>query len=145
MLFRSNKQAQAQLDAGSNNALVLAGMGWHKGVIGIVAGRLAEKYHCPVLVTSLDEMGVQPGVGSGRSIPGFNLAQALQACDPYLLGHGGHAAAAGFQCETENIDRFRIAFCEYADAQSSGTMQQAELNIDAEVPLSGLPCRPWNR
>ena len=134
----ANKQAQAQLDAGSHSALVLAGMGWHKGVIGIVAGRLAEKYHCPVLVTSLDEMGVQPGVGSGRSIQGFNLAQALQACDPFLVGHGGHAAAAGFQCESENIDRFRIAFCEYADAQSSGAMQQAELNIDAEVPLSGL-------
>ena len=134
----ANKQAQAQLDAGSHSALVLGGTGWHKGVIGIVAGRLAEKYHCPVLVTSLDEMGVQPGVGSGRSIPGFNLVRALQACDPYLLGHGGHAAAAGFQCEADNLDRFRIAFCEYVDAQSNGATQQLDLNIDAEVPLSGL-------
>ncbi len=134
----ANKQAQAQLDAGSDSALVLAGAGWHKGVIGIVAGRLAEKYHCPVLVTALDEMGVQPGVGSGRSIPGFNLAQALDACDAFLLGHGGHAAAAGFQCSSENIERFRIAFCEYADTQCNGEMHQVDLKIDAEVPLSGL-------
>ena len=134
----ANKQAQAQLDAGSHSALVLAAPGWHKGVIGIVAGRLAEKYHCPVLVASLDEMGIQPGVGSGRSIPGFNLAEALEACDAFLLGHGGHAAAAGFQCTTENIDQFRIAFCEYADTQCDGEMRQADLKIDAEVPLSGL-------
>ncbi|MDE0939472.1 MAG: single-stranded-DNA-specific exonuclease RecJ [Pirellulales bacterium] len=134
----ANKQAQAQLDAGSHSALVLAAPGWHKGVIGIVAGRLAEKYHCPVLVASLDEMGIQPGVGSGRSIPGFNLAEALEACDAFLLGHGGHAAAAGFQCTTENMDPFRIAFCEYADTQCDGDMRQADLKIDAEVPLSGL-------
>ena len=134
----ANKQAQAQLDAGAQSALVLGGAGWHKGVIGIVAGRLADKYHCPVLVTSLDEMGIQPGVGSGRSVPGFNLAQALTACDPFLLGHGGHAAAAGFQLTSENMDSFRIAFCEYTDEHLANPMQQTDLKIDAEVPLSGL-------
>ncbi len=134
----ANKQAQAQLDAGAQSALVLGGAGWHKGVIGIVASRLADKYHCPVLVTSLDEMGIQPGVGSGRSVPGFNLAQALTACNAFLLGHGGHAAAAGFQLASENMDSFRIAFCEYTDEHLANPMQQTDLKIDAEVPLSGL-------
>ena len=134
----ANKQARSQLDAGCQSALVLSGPGWHKGVIGIVAGRLAEKYHCPVLVAALDEMGIQAGVGSGRSVPGFHLAEALRECDTFLLGHGGHAAAAGFQIASENMDRFRIAFCEYADAQLADAMQQTDLNIDAEVPFSGL-------
>ena len=63
--------------------------------MGIVAGRLAEKYHRPVVMISLDPLDVKPGTGSARSVPGFNLHAALEACTEHLLSHGGHAAAAG--------------------------------------------------
>ena len=134
----ANKQANEAIDAGCQGALVLAGSGWHAGVIGIVAGRLAEKYHCPVLLASLDEMGIKPGLGSGRSVPGFNIADGLKACGENLISHGGHAAAAGFQVAPENLDSFRSAFCEYAAKQIAQDDGQADLQIDAEVPFSGL-------
>ena len=61
------KQIKEQFDPDGDAALVLAGRGWHAGVIGIVAGRLAEKYHRPVVLIALDELGVKPGIGSARS------------------------------------------------------------------------------
>ena len=80
-------------------ALVLAHEEWHPGVIGIVAGRLVDLYGRPVLMIALrrpraagDEPGVAVGQGSGRSIPGFALHEALQACDAHLLSHGGYFA-----------------------------------------------------
>ena len=73
--------------------LVLAGEGWHPGVIGIVASRLVERHHRPVVVVSLDGEG--GGRGSGRSIPGFDLLAGLEACAEHLEGFGGHRAAAG--------------------------------------------------
>ena len=64
---------------------MLADRGWHPGVIGIVAGRLAEKYHRPVVLIAWDQLGIKPGVGSARSVPGFNLHAALAACGEHLL------------------------------------------------------------
>ena len=72
-----------------------------------MAGRLAEKHHRPVVLISWDPMGVKPGVGSARSVPGFNLYAALEACSQHLLGHGGHAAAAGLRIEEDKLDAFR--------------------------------------
>ena len=76
-------------------------------MIGIVAGRLAEEYHRPVVLISLDELGAKPAMGSGRSIAGFNLHAALAACGQHLLGHGGHEAAAGLTIDEAAIDAFR--------------------------------------
>jgi single-stranded-DNA-specific exonuclease len=92
--------------------LVLAGEGWHPGVIGIVASRLAERHHRPVIVISLDGEG--GGRGSGRSIPGFDLLAGLEACAEHLEGFGGHRAAAGLQLRAENLDAFRAAFAAHA-------------------------------
>lgn len=92
--------------------LVLAGEGWHPGVIGIVASRLVERHHRPVVVISLDGEG--EGRGSGRSIPGFDLLAALEACAEHLEGFGGHRAAAGLQLRAENLDAFRAAFAAHA-------------------------------
>ena len=78
----AHKQAQELGDPLDAPALVLAGRGWHAGVIGIVAGRLAEQYHRPTVLISLDELGTKPGVGSGRSVPGFNLHAALGGLRP---------------------------------------------------------------
>ncbi len=132
------KQIKDEFDPANNPALVLAGRGWHPGIIGIVAGRLAEKYNRPVVMIALDEAGVKPGVGSCRSANGLNLHEALQACDHLLLGHGGHAAAAGLQIDEGQIENFRHEFCEHVAANVSEADRVAELVIDAEAPFSQL-------
>ncbi|MHC4176817.1 MAG: single-stranded-DNA-specific exonuclease RecJ [Planctomycetota bacterium] len=134
----ANKQVKQQFRPADDAALVLADRGWHPGVIGIVAGRLAEKYHRPVVLISWDQLGVKPGIGSARSIRGFNLHRALQACDDYLVSHGGHAAAAGLKIEEDKFDGFRAAFCELAAAEIGEEQRVAELRVDAEFPLSAF-------
>lgn len=132
------KQAQDECDLERDAALVLADAGWHAGVIGIVAGRLAEKFHRPVIVIAFDPLGVKPGVGSGRSVPGFDLHQALTACAESLVTHGGHAAAAGLKIEPARLVGFRAAFCEFVASERSGVETAAELWIDAELPFSAM-------
>jgi single-stranded-DNA-specific exonuclease len=132
------KQANEQFDPEGDPALVLAARGWHAGVIGIVAGRLAEKFHRPVILIALDELGIKPGIGSARSVPGFNLHEALAACGEHLLGYGGHHAAAGLRIQEQEVEAFRQAFCEYAAGELADADRQGELWIDAEVPLAAL-------
>ncbi len=92
--------------------LVAAGEGWHPGVIGIAASRFCEKYGRPAIVISVDENGIARG--SGRSIDGFSLYDALSYCSDELLQFGGHTLAAGFSVKKENIDTFRKKINEYA-------------------------------
>lgn len=134
----ANKQAQEQFDPQQDPALVLAGVGWHVGVIGLVAGRLAEKYHRPVVMIALDPVGAKPGTGSARSAGVLDLHQALHACREHLLGFGGHAAAAGLKIEESRIEAFRADFCEHAAAEIAHGDRVAEIRIDAEAPLSQL-------
>lgn len=134
----ANKQAQEQFDPEGDAALVLADRGWHPGVIGIVAGRLAEKYHRPVALVSFDPLGAKPGVGSARSVPGFDLHAALAACGDHLLSHGGHHAAAGLHVEESQLAAFRASFCEHASSEIAPPERVAELRIDAEATLSSL-------
>jgi single-stranded-DNA-specific exonuclease len=134
----ANKQATEQFDPVGDAALVLAERGWHPGVIGIVAGRLAEKFNRPVVLIAQDEVGVKPGVGSARSIPNFSLHAALAACGQHLLGHGGHAAAAGLKIEDARIEAFRQDFVEYAAGEIPSADLVAELFIDAETSLGLL-------
>ena len=137
----ANKQAQQQFDPAGDSALVLAQHGWHPGVIGIVAGRLAEKYHRPVVLIAWDQLGVKPGIGSARSVPGFNLHAALEACGEHLLSHGGHAAAAGLTLQETRLDAFRADFCEHAAREIAESQRVAELTVDAEAPLSAFTLR----
>jgi single-stranded-DNA-specific exonuclease len=118
--------------------LVLAGRGWHPGVIGIVASRLVDKYHRPVVLISQDNVGVKPGVGSCRTACGINLHTALANCSEHLLGHGGHAAAAGLKIEDARVEAFREAFCEYVAGEVTDDARTAEVCIDAEAPFSQL-------
>ncbi len=134
----ANKQAQEMFDIERDAALVLAGHDWHPGVIGIVAGRLAEKFHRPVVLIALDTLGVKPGVGSVRGVRGFHVHQALAACSDHLLAHGGHAAAAGLKIDAAQIDTFRDEFCRLASESLSLADRVAELWIDSETPLSAL-------
>jgi single-stranded-DNA-specific exonuclease len=102
--------ALRELPAGQREAgaLVLAGEGWHSGVVGIVASRLAERHWRPVIMISLDGEG--GGRGSGRSIPGFDLLAALRDCGHHLVRFGGHRAAAGLEIEAERVEEFRRDF-----------------------------------
>jgi single-stranded-DNA-specific exonuclease len=130
--------AEEQFDPAQDAALVLGHHGWHAGVLGIVAGRLAEKYHRPTVLIAWDPMGVKPGIGSARSVPGFPLHAALEACGGHLLGHGGHAAAAGLTIEESKFEAFRAAFCEHAATVLDEGLRTGELWIDAEAPLSAF-------
>ncbi len=134
----AHKQIKEEFDPANDPALVVAQHGWHPGVIGIVAGKLAEKYHRPVVLIAWDEMGVKPGIGSARSVPGLNLHRALEACSAHLVTHGGHAAAAGLTIEEHRLEAFRGDFCEHVATEWSEEHRVAELRIDAEVPLSSL-------
>jgi single-stranded-DNA-specific exonuclease len=116
--------------------LVLAGADWHPGVVGIVASRLVERHHRPVVVISLDGEG--GGRGSGRSIPGFDLHAALEACSEHLESFGGHRAAAGLSLRAENLDAFREAFATHAAAVLSAEDLCRTERIDAMVGGLGL-------
>lgn len=116
--------------------LVLAGEGWHPGVIGIVASRLVERHHRPVVVISLDGEG--GGRGSGRSIPGFDLLAALEACAEHLESFGGHRAAAGLQLRAENLDSFRTAFAAHAASVLGPEDLRRTERVDAMVGGAGL-------
>lgn len=118
------------------HGLVLAGRDWHPGVVGIVASRLVERHHRPVVVISLDEDG--EGRGSGRSIPGFDLLAALRACAEHLEGFGGHRAAAGLTIKAENVEAFREAFAAHAnEALAAEDLRRTE-KVDALVGGLGL-------
>jgi single-stranded-DNA-specific exonuclease len=134
----AHKQIKEECDVEHDAAFVLAGEGWHAGVIGIVAGRLAEKYHRPVVLISVDPLGTRPGTGSGRSACGLNLHRALLGCSEHLISAGGHAAAAGLKIDPRRVPAFRAAFCDYAAAAISPDARVACLDIDAEAPFSQL-------
>lgn len=126
-------------------ALVLASAEWHGGIVGIVAGRLAELYGRPALMVTLPREGgdreaeqARLATGSGRSFAGVALHQALAACGDLLLGHGGHAAAAGFRLLPENVDAFRERFCAHVAGLFPDGLPAPELQLDAEAPLSAL-------
>jgi single-stranded-DNA-specific exonuclease len=116
--------------------LVLAGVDWHPGVVGIVASRLVERHHRPVVVISLAEDGT--GRGSGRSIPGFDLLAALEACAEHLEGFGGHKAAAGLQIRAESVKAFQAAFAAHANAALAPEDLLRTEKVDAIVGGVGL-------
>jgi single-stranded-DNA-specific exonuclease len=141
MTLAASKMAKEQFDPENDPALVLAGVGWHPGIIGIVAGRLAEKHHRPVILIALDGVGGRPGTGSARSAGGVDLHRALSACSRHLLGFGGHAAAAGLKIDEANVDAFRAEFCDFVASERSEAGRVAEVRIDAEAPFSQLTLR----
>ncbi|HEY5816406.1 MAG TPA: single-stranded-DNA-specific exonuclease RecJ [Solirubrobacterales bacterium] len=116
--------------------LVLAGEGWHPGVIGIVASRLAERHYRPVVVVSLDGEG--GGRGSARSIPGFDLLAGLEACAEHLERFGGHKAAAGLELRAEKLDAFRAAFAAHAASVLGPEELRKTERIDAMVGGTSL-------
>ena len=98
VLEEAGKKLSEDSDIGEKKFLVVAGQNWHRGVIGIVAARLAEKFYRPTLVLSIGEENCQ---GSGRSIPGFNLVEALDDCSDMFIQYGGHPQAVGCTLKLE--------------------------------------------
>ena len=117
-----------------DRVIVVAGEGWHPGVIGIVASRLMEKYGRPVIVISTEN---GEGRGSGRAPGAFNLHAGLCACASCLLRYGGHSAAAGLTIEEENISAFRKAINDWA-AREYPVPKPVVLSLDAAVQISEL-------
>ncbi len=115
--------------------MVVAGEGWHQGVLGIVAARLAEEFFRPVALVSLE--GGQ-GRGSARSIEGFHLFEGLSACRTLFLKYGGHAAAAGFVLPEQNLPALQAALEAAFHRQLGSDPPRPALQVDAEVALGDL-------
>lgn len=108
---------------------------WHKGVVGIVASRLIEHYYRPTIV--LTQSG-DYAAGSARSVPGFNLYEAIHACKEHLLGYGGHFAAAGMTLEAGQVDAFREKFEQVVSSTITPEQLIPEIVIDAEIGLQDI-------
>jgi single-stranded-DNA-specific exonuclease len=125
----------ASFDPAHDYGLVLSSPGWHPGVIGIVASRVVERVHRPVLLIAEDP-GEGRGRGSGRSIPNFDLFSGIHACAGLLERYGGHRQAAGLDVRLERIDELRAAFNAHAHAVLSPDDFIAEVRVDLEVELA---------
>ncbi len=119
----------------NKNIIVVAGENWHRGVIGIVASRLVEKYHRPAIVLSIENGEAH---GSSRSTSKFHLLNALNACNEYLIRYGGHALAAGLTLPSDKIDEFREKINQYAEKHMSEEDFLPELKIDSYLSLSDI-------
>ncbi|MBL0070084.1 MAG: single-stranded-DNA-specific exonuclease RecJ [Chitinophagaceae bacterium] len=108
---------------------------WHKGVVGIVASRIIETYYRPTIV--LTQSG-EFAAGSARSVPGFNLYEAIHACKEHLLGYGGHFAAAGMTLELNQVDSFREKFEQVVSSTITPEQLIPEIVIDAEISLKDI-------
>lgn len=134
----AKKMIKDNHDPENEPAFVLAQPDWHQGVLGIVAGRIAELYNRPTILISIDKMGEKLAVGSCRSACGLNLYKALESCGDLLAKYGGHVAAAGLKIDAGNIDRFREEFCDHVSNVVPPEKFQPQLSVDAEAPLSQL-------
>lgn len=121
-----------RFDPGTDYGIVLASEGWHPGVIGIVASRVAERVFRPVVLIALDGEG---GRGSARSIPGFPLFEAISDCSEHLRRFGGHKQAAGMDLAREKVPAFATAFNEAARARLSPDQLQPVMRPDLAVSL----------
>lgn len=119
----------------SNKSTVLFKSDWHKGVVGIVASRVIEHYYRPTII--LTQSG-DYAAGSARSVPGFNLYEAIHACRDHLLGYGGHFAAAGMTLEINKIEAFRVKFEEVVSLSISPELLTPEIIIDAEINFKDI-------
>ena len=124
--------------------LLVAADDWHPGVIGIVAGRLREKYRKPVVVVGIDR-AANVGKGSGRSQPGVNLGRAVQAAydEGLLLAGGGHAMAAGLSVRPDTIPELRAFLCERLASEAGLAAADDVIEIDALVATRGADRALW--
>ncbi|MBT3290193.1 MAG: single-stranded-DNA-specific exonuclease RecJ [Victivallales bacterium] len=135
----AEEQIEAMDDLDQRRTLVVAGAGWHQGVVGIVASRLTRRYHRPAVVLTEDASGVW--VGSSRSIRGLNLVELLERCSGTLLRFGGHAMAAGLSLELDKLDLFREQFEATIGELLTVEALRPKVEICGEVSFSELDYR----
>ena len=129
------EKVEAEIDLKKEKVIVLAKEGWHQGVIGIVALRIIENYYRPCILISIDG---DVGKGSGRSIDGFNLFEALKNCESLLEKYGGHELAAGLTIDSQKINDFRLAINKYANSVMEEDILIPKIKIDAYIDKDDL-------
>lgn len=127
-----NQQPREQREFG----IVVGSRGWHPGVVGIVASRLSRQHHRPTFVIGFDENGL--GKGSGRSVDGISLVQALESSNEFIVAGGGHEMAAGVSVHEDQLNEFRSSFIQSVRDQIAEDTLVPKLFIDAEVSLRDL-------
>jgi single-stranded-DNA-specific exonuclease len=135
ILKEINLKLEAEPVLVSQRVIVVDGDGWHRGIIGIAATKLTERFNRPTLVLSKED-GV--AYGSGRSVGGFHLLNALETCRDLFARFGGHAQAAGFQLATEKVPQLRKRMNEFAETAIRQSDLETSLEIDAELRLSDI-------
>ena len=128
-----NKIEQNELD--KNRTIVVGGEGWHHGVIGIVSSKITEKYFKPSILLSFEEDGT--GKGSGRSIPGFDLHEALMKCENCLEKFGGHSMAVGLTLKKDKFEQFYEEFEKVAKENKTENIVPI-INVDAKIELNEI-------
>ena len=124
-----------KMDQPDCHGIVLAGENWHAGVIGIVASRIIDQFYRPTIIISIQQ---DKATGSCRSIEGFDITSALNACSKHLVRFGGHHMAAGITLELQNIENFRNAFCQYLKENLPPDQLIKKIHIDAEITIDQL-------
>ncbi len=141
ILKSARKKILNDVDIDSEMVIIISDDSWHQGVIGVVASRLASEFHRPVIIIATDG---EVGHGSARSVPDFNLYNALVECQEYftdrkiLISFGGHAQAAGLRILKKDIPEFKEIFNTVSAGQMEGENLTPTLNIDLEVRLSSI-------
>jgi single-stranded-DNA-specific exonuclease len=135
ILAAARKVVQTDPEVGARTVLVVAGEGWHRGVIGIVASKLVDAFHRPAIVLSVDG-GVAHG--SCRSIPRFDMLGALERCADLLMRYGGHRQAAGLAIESDRIRTFRAAVNAVADETLGPEDLMPRLRIDSDLGFRAI-------
>ena len=135
ILDQALERIAAIADLAARRTIVLADPGWHAGVLGVVASRIAEDFHRPALLLALDG---ELARGSARSVPGVNLFEAVEACGDVLLAYGGHSGAAGVRLARERLGEFEVRFEAEVSRQFGGAEPCARLEIEGEVALGAI-------
>ena len=135
LVLQARKAIETDPAVGAHNVLVVGGLGWHRGVIGIAASKLVDAYHKPSIVLSIDG---EVAHGSCRSIPDFDILAALEHCSELFLKFGGHKQAAGLTMEAARVPEFRARINAYADDVIEPDQLRPRLRIDAPLSLKGI-------
>jgi len=129
-------KVNATVDLESDKAIVLGDVGWHQGVVGIVASKIKENFNRPTIIISFDEEG--NGKGSARSLKGLDLYEALSSTKQHLDNYGGHAMAAGLAIQEKNLESFRQSFLSFVDSKLSKSDLEPKIYLDSKIQLTDI-------
>jgi len=138
ILAEARKAIENDPDIGAHSVLVVAGEGWHRGVIGIVASKLVDAFHRPAVVISLED-GI--GHGSCRGIAAFDMLEAISACSAHLVRFGGHRMAAGLTVEAGAVKAFRSALQAHGDDRLGPDDLRPRLRVDGRLDFDAVKGR----